>query len=78
MSYQKLQVTNAKAVVPGNTKINGSVGVVLYVGTGGTLNVEMLSGDLVTFSNVQDGSFLPIQVSKVLSTSTASNIVALW
>jgi hypothetical protein len=78
MSYQKLQVTNAKEVTPGNDLLNSNVGCVLYVGIGGDLDVVTVAGNEVTLSNVQDGSFVPIQVLKVLSTSTASDILALW
>lgn len=50
----------------------------IYVGNGGTLNVVM-AGDqadnVVTYSNVPNGTFLPIQVKKVLSTSTCGNII---
>lgn len=54
----------------------------LYVGTGG--NVVLVAYDqngqkaAVTFSNVPDGTILPVRASRVNSTSTtASNIVAL-
>jgi hypothetical protein len=33
---------------------------------------------LVTFNSVKAGTFLPIQVKLVSSTSSASNIMALW
>lgn len=50
----------------------------LFVGTSGNLNVHMADGQTVLFSNVPAGIF-PIQVDMVLSTSTtASNIVALY
>lgn len=50
----------------------------LYVGTTGNINVRMADGTTVLFSNVAVGIF-PIQVDQVLSTSTtASNIVALY
>jgi hypothetical protein len=52
---------------------------VLYIGSGGNLRVETHAGDDIIFYNVLGGTFLPVQVSKVFSTSTtASNIVALW
>jgi hypothetical protein len=51
----------------------------LYVGTGGDLVVTTASGDKTTFVNIQDGSFLPIQVVKVWATgTTADDIIALW
>lgn len=85
MSYQKLQANRAVAVIPNNT-VNVSEeteapksGVVLYVGTKGNLKVLTVGGDEVTFTNIQDGSFIPVQVLRVYSTgTTASNIIALW
>lgn len=50
----------------------------LYVGTTGNLNVTMADGQTVLFTAVPVGIF-PIQVTKVLSTSTtASTIIALY
>jgi hypothetical protein len=53
----------------------------IYIGGDGNLVLVMAADTtdtLVTFNNVKAGTFLPIQVKKVSSTSTASNIVALW
>jgi len=53
----------------------------IYIGGDGNLVLVMSADDtdtLVTFNNVKAGTFLPIQVKKVSSTSTASNIMALW
>lgn len=51
----------------------------LYIGTGGDVAVVMADGgSAVTFSSVLAG-FMPVQVTKVMSTNTtASNILALW
>lgn len=50
----------------------------VYVGTGGDLKVDMVSGDTVEFKNVSDGSLLPVRVKRVYSTSTAAaDLVAL-
>lgn len=85
MAYQKLQAGRAAAVTPSDTlnipSVDGGVndGCVLYVGTTGNLTVVTTGQDVVTFVNVQGGSFIPVQVFKVLSTgTTALNIVALW
>lgn len=68
---------------------NATKGCILFVGTGGTLDVQMaaqngntteksaLSNNELRFANIADGQFLPIQVVRV-STSVASNIIALW
>lgn len=88
MSYQKLQANRASLVTPSDTVNIPSLssesgtpnrGCVLYIGTGGDLKVLTIGGDEVTFTNFQDGSFLPVQVVRVFATgTTASNIIALW
>jgi hypothetical protein len=51
----------------------------LYVGTSGNVVVVRSNGTAVTFTNVQDGTVLPIQHKRVNSTSTtATNMVALF
>lgn len=53
----------------------------IYVGGDGNLVVVMAqdtTNTLVTFNSVKAGTFLPIQVKKVSSTSTATNLMALW
>lgn len=50
----------------------------LWVGTGGNLVAVRADGTEVTFSNVPDGTLLPIRAIRVDDTSTASGIVALW
>jgi hypothetical protein len=48
----------------------------LYVGTAGSLSVEMASGSTVTFDNAS--GFMPIRVNKVLATgTTAAKIIGL-
>ncbi|KQV84256.1 hypothetical protein [Rhizobium sp. Root1220] len=50
----------------------------LYIGIGGDLTVEMASGQILTFASVQDGSLLPLRVSRVLTSgTTAENIIGL-
>ena len=85
MSYQKLQSGKAKEIIPNDTEdiffsnAGDNKGCVLYVGNGGDVKVKTITGDVVTFVNVQDGTFMPIQVLRVFDTeTTASNIVALW
>jgi hypothetical protein len=88
MAYQKLQAGRAAVVTPSNTvnipnpaaqNGSGNNGCVLYIGTGGNLRVLTVGGDDVIFTNVQEGTFLPIQVLRVFATSTtALNIIALW
>jgi hypothetical protein len=88
MAYQKLQAGRAADIYPDdNANIpdvssqdgSGNNGCVLYVGRGGNLRVMTVGGDDVTFFNVPDGSFIPVQVLRVFSTdTTAERILALW
>ena len=58
---------------------NNSEGPVLFVGTGGSLTIKTVGGDVVQLTNVANGSFIPIMVECVQSTGTgASGIIALW
>lgn len=67
------------AVTPSDTSALSVPSRALYVGSGGTLAVRMLSGDDLTFINVASGSFLPVRASHVLSAgTTAGAIVALF
>lgn len=52
----------------------------VYVGTGGTVKVDLATGTGISFLNVPDGTLLPIQATLVYSTAngtTASNLVVL-
>jgi len=50
----------------------------LYVGVGGDIKVTMADGQVVTFVGVPTGVVLPIQVSKVMLTTAATDILALY
>jgi hypothetical protein len=54
-------------------------GAVLYVGTGGFLAVRTSGNDFVTFTNVPSGTFIPVNVTKVIASGTdCTDIIALW
>jgi hypothetical protein len=55
-----------------------NTGCVLYVGTGGDVKVTTAGNDIVTFVGIQNGSFIPVQVTKVWDIGASANIVALW
>lgn len=55
-----------------------NTGCVLYVGTGGDLEVTTAGGDRVIFVGVPSGTFLPVQVVKVWNTGASADIIALW
>ena len=85
MAYQKLQQSRAAVVTksdtvdipnPGNGEVTGCI---LYVGTGGILRVLTAGGDDITFQNIPNAFVTSFQVVRVFaSTTTATNIVALW
>jgi hypothetical protein len=87
MSNLKLQVGRALPVIPNDDEDIYFVGsepekvipAVLYVGTGGNLKVRTAGGDDVIFYNLNDGTFLPVNVVRVFDTdTTATDVVALW
>jgi hypothetical protein len=57
---------------------NNHQGCVLYVGGAGNLEVQTVGGDNVTLYGVQTGQFIPVQVMKVLTGTSATDIIALW
>lgn len=84
MAFQKLQGQNAQVVTPGTAtdiiQFNGNDtrGCIIYVGEGGDLHVLTTGGDNVVFVDVLSGSFLPVQVVQVISTSTtAASLLAI-
>jgi hypothetical protein len=72
------QADRAAAITPNDSTLFTQE-TALYVGTGGTLVVNMWgANEETTFNNVPNGTFLPILVDKVMATgTTASNIVGL-
>ena len=67
-----------------------TIGCVLFVGGTGNVEVQMAarngnqataaqpSNQTLTFNNVADGSFLPLQVVRVAAATTATDIIAIW
>lgn len=55
-----------------------NAGCVLYIGTTGNLVVLTSGDDIVTFTAIPAGTFLPVNVKQVYAATTASNIIALW
>lgn len=48
----------------------------LFVGTGGSLSVRMLSGETLTLQNVPAGCLLPLRVTRVFATATTAAAIA--
>jgi len=61
------------------TNMSGTIEpCVLYVGIGGDVSVVTAGGDTVSFMNIPSGSFLPVHVVRVLTSTSANKIIALW
>lgn len=79
---QTTLLTSGGAFTGGNSYViyNGenNNGCVLYIGGAGTLDVITVGGDQVQFLAVLAGQFIPVQVMRVLTTSSATDILALW
>ena len=51
----------------------------IYVGGYGNMKVDMVGGGTVTFTNIQAGTILPIQVVRVYATgTTATALIGLY
>lgn len=68
---------NAAAVTPSDTANNYGLG--LYVGSGGNVSMVTAGGDTVTLVNLQTGSLIPIEFSRIRATgTTATNLVRFY
>ncbi len=65
-------------IIPDDGVMLGTMTRALYVGSGGTVVVEMARGQTLSFANVPDGALLPVRVVKVLTATTASDIIGLY
>ena len=64
-------VENATAVTPDDTNNLAVTTRALFVGTGGSLRVTLVSGDIVTFPNMGAG-WHPVRVIRVWATGTSA------
>ena len=65
-------VTAAETISPSDTTDLTQATRALYVGVGGELAVQMLSGDVVTLNNVQAGVLYPLRARRVMATGTTA------
>lgn len=69
---------DAFQITPHDTDELAQVTRAIYVGGAGNVNLTTASGTTIVFSGIPAGTVLPVQVRKVLSTSTtATNIIGL-
>jgi len=72
-------VTSAEIVTPSDSTDLNQITRALYVGVGGELSVVMLSGAVITLSNVAPGVLYPLRVQRVMATgTTASALIGLY
>ena len=77
--YGSIPAEDAGAVTPSDSTNLTSIARSLYVGTAGNVTLLTVGQNVVTFSNVQSGTILPVRTTRVNATSTtATNIVALY
>jgi len=69
---------NAIAITPSDSANLAATSRGIYIGGSGNLTVEMAGGQTVTFTGVSAGCILPIRVNKVLTSTTATYLVALY
>ncbi len=82
-SATQLSVTLFSGITTANKyklyKSGQNNGCILYVGAKGNLSVSTIGGDEVIYVAVPDGTFMPVQMLRVNSTSTtATDIIAQW
>lgn len=70
---------DAGAVTPSDSTNLTLTARALYIGGAGNVTVLTASNTVVTFSNLQTGTILPIRARRVNATgTTATNIVAIY
>lgn len=70
--YDCAEITPSDTAPIGNARA-------LYIGGSGDVKLTTIAGTEITFSNLVEGSILPVRCKRVLSTgTTATNIVALY
>lgn len=75
---QEGSATGGFAIVADNDADLDTTTRAIYVGTGGTLAVALQRGDILTFHNVPDGALLPVRATRVLETTTATQLIGLY
>jgi hypothetical protein len=68
---------HAVAVTPSNTDDLPAASTAIFIGVSGNLKVTMLGGEILTFNSITVG-WHPIRVTRVWTSTTATNIVAVW
>lgn len=76
---QVLPIVGGAAVTTSDSVDLVTMSRALWVGTGGNIVVITMDGSTITLKNVQNGTLVPIRVTRVKATSTtATDIVNLY
>ena len=74
VTYQAIKSVD---VAPDDNQDLAIIGAIIFVGTGGDLEVTTVSGDTVIYKNLPDAYTLPVQVRRVKATNTtAQDLIA--
>lgn len=70
--------SHAAAITPDDDNNLTETTRAIWVGGAGDLTAIMRSGETVTFAGVPAGTLLPVRVTRVLESSTATDLVGVW
>ena len=71
------QAIKSVSITPDNDNDLAITGAIIFVGTGGDLEVTTMSGDTVVYKNLPDAYTLAVQVKRVKATNTtATDLIA--
>tara|TARA_R110000851_G_scaffold2397_4_gene9430 strand:- start:854 stop:1318 length:465 start_codon:yes stop_codon:yes gene_type:complete len=73
-----MAVTSPSAYTIYNASDAPNNGCVLYSGAAQDIEVLTVGGDRVIFKGIQAGSFIPVQVLRVATKGSPTDIIALW
>tara|TARA_R110000824_G_scaffold2998_4_gene13756 strand:- start:1844 stop:2308 length:465 start_codon:yes stop_codon:yes gene_type:complete len=73
-----MAVTSPAAYTIYNASDAPNNGCVLYSGAAQDIEVLTVGGDRVIFKGIQAGSFIPVQVLRVATKGSPTDIIALW
>lgn len=67
--------TASEAILPDDEADLAYATRAIYVGQGGDVSVQLVSGDMVTLANAQSGTLYPMRVRRVLATGTTADLL---
>lgn len=68
--FAESKIERAFQIIPSDSVDLLHPTIALYVGIGGTIKLELISGDVITLTNLVAGAWHPISAIKVFSSDT--------